>query len=559
MWNTAGVRSLWDVNEAAQCTTALELRAYSSRCLGRDAALVLYGGGNTSLKTTTADTQGNTRECLYVKGSGSDLSQVGTADFTALDLQGVRALLHGPTLENEAFMAALAPLKLDATAPRPSIETLLHASLPFRFVEHTHADSVLALVNTRHGRERARDVYGDRAPLVPFHHSGFALAKACYDVFNERATATTIGLILEFHGVVAFGNDARQSYENMITLVRLAEDHLRSRGAWSLPISLPALPSPQSAYAMRALRREWSQAARFPVVLSSDRSEIAFGFAHRGDLPALNECAPPTPQHAVFSKRFAIRGRNFARFRSRYRDYIERNGQGFAQDKLPDTAPRICIDEALGIVAASVDATHAYMTLEIYRHDIEIVSRAMAHDEYVSLPSDAILAAEVHYGGFDRDLLTRAEAGELPLLGAIIGVIDVGAALTAAVESALSDLGASVIVLRQDHNSIALCERGSLIETDAGQNADAIIDAVSVLHGGVDLIIAAIEQSDLAQMLAPAMDASPFVPAMLLVAAQKVTTDILALEVPYRVVCTQATCDDIVAATRWLLRARAVE
>ena len=176
------MQSLWNEAAASQCHGELALRAYSSRLLGGDTTLVLHGGGNTSLKIN-ADGEA----VLYVKGTGSDLARVDERAFTPLRLQPVQALLKQPQLENAAMMQALQGCALVPTAPRPSIETLMHAGLPFRCVEHTHADAVLAAMNVDNIAAAHAEVYGDIAPLVPYHHSGHALARACVQTFERHS------------------------------------------------------------------------------------------------------------------------------------------------------------------------------------------------------------------------------------------------------------------------------------------------------------------------------------------------------------------------------------
>ncbi|MCW5627126.1 MAG: class II aldolase/adducin family protein, partial [Burkholderiales bacterium] len=346
------MRSLWNESEAARCRSTLELRAYTSRLLGADPSLVLQGGGNTSLKSVWSMAGEPPVDCLYVKGSGADLSQVGPGDFTPLRRGPLGALLDGPTLDNDALMAALAPVQLRPDAPRPSIETLLHAAIPQPYVEHTHADAVLAVVNTADGRRRARDVFGERAPVVPFRHSGFELAAACRTTWQREATAQTIGLILEFHGVVAFGPDARTAYENMITLVDRAETYLQRRGAWTLARADAPVLDFDGALRMARLRRALSIAAGFPLVLHRDADPEVIAFVQRPDLSVLAQQGPPTPQHAVFTKRLPLLDGDVAAYVGRYRSVLRR----FAptdrpSQQLPDPAPRVVLDPTLGLVA----------------------------------------------------------------------------------------------------------------------------------------------------------------------------------------------------------------
>ena len=473
--------SLWNDETAACCADALELRAYTSRLLGSDPDLVLYGGGNTSLKATWRYPDGAAVQCLHVKGTGSDLAQVTSADFTPLELAGTRKLLERVHLETDAMMAGLAPLKLRADAPKPSIETLLHAAVPASHVEHTHADSVLAVINTSVGRQLAREVFGDIAPLVPFRHSGFELAQLCRATFERERTRDTIGLILEHHGVVAFGDDARTSYENMLALVTRAETYLQSRGAWLLPTAAAPPATRATALALARLRRDLSAIAGWPMVLASNRSPEVMGFIARSDLPELANQGPPTPQHAVFTKRVPLLGRDAHGYAVEYRQYLETHAPtGQDPRTLPDAAARIALDPELGLVAASVDARHAHMSLEMYRHDIRIASRAAALERYVSLPPADILVAELHYGGFERDLRARVE-DSWPRLGEVALVL---ADAAEAIDALLAE-GSAVVAV-----GIEAAPREGLVALPAASCLDepALVTAIHAF-GGIDQIV----------------------------------------------------------------------
>jgi rhamnose utilization protein RhaD (predicted bifunctional aldolase and dehydrogenase) len=479
--NRSLMHSLWNDEAASHCADALELRAYTSRLLGNDPDLVLYGGGNTSLKALWRCADGSSVECLYVKGTGSDLAHVTPSDFTPLQLEGTRKLLEQAHLDTDGMMAGLAPLKLRADAPKPSIETLLHASVPTRHVEHTHADSVLAVINTASGRRIAREVFRDVAPLVPFRHSGFELAKLCTATFERERTERTIGLILENHGVVAFGDDARTSYENMLALVARAEAYLRSKNAWLLPTAPVPLRTRATAIALARLRRDLSAVAGWPMVLANDSNPEVMGFIARGDLLDLASAGPPTPQHAVFTKRVPLFGRNADAYATEYRAYLETHApEGQDPADLPDPAARIVLDPELGVVAASVDARHARMTAEMYRHDIRIASRAAAHDRYVSLPPADILLAELHYGGFERGLRARVHDTR-PRLGQVALVLPDAAD---AIDGLLAE-GSAVVAIGVDTPA-----REGLVTLPAAGSLDdeTLVKAIHAF-GGVDEVV----------------------------------------------------------------------
>lgn len=402
------MKSFWNDAEASQLKGDLGLRVYTSRLLGRDKSLVLHGGGNTSVKLRERNAVGEEEDILYVKGSGSDLAQIAESSFTPLYLGCVRRLFERKQLDNTEMMRLLDGCIARRPAPKPSIETLLHAALPFPYVEHTHADTVLALVNVERGAEVVNEVYGEFAPLVPYRHSGADLAKTCMEAFRAQSTPRTIGLILAFHGVVTFGHTARESYENMIRLVSMAEEYLKAKGAWEVRTT-DATPAPVDRSALAALRTEVSQVAGHPLVMRSVRDPLCLAFARRDDLHTVSQQGPATPQHAVFTKRVPQIGRDVGGYAKRYRAYLARHLGNAAESKI-DAAPRIVLDPEFGLCAFGINAKYAAIAADVYRHDIEIISRASAHGVYRSAPEDAIALAELEYGGFENRLRERAQS-----------------------------------------------------------------------------------------------------------------------------------------------------
>jgi rhamnose utilization protein RhaD (predicted bifunctional aldolase and dehydrogenase) len=381
------MHNLWDDAAAQDCATPLALRAYTSRLIGGNRDLVLYGGGNTSLKTS---------DTLYVKGTGANLAEVREPGFTALDLGRLRTLLDDEQLADDELMQRVDSCKHDPQAPKPSIETLLHAALPYAFVEHAHADAVLAVTNVDACTATCTEVFGELAPVVPYRHSGAGLARACKQVFETRATARTIGLILAFHGVVAFGHDARTSYENLLHLVNLAEDWLQRHGAWQLPAADagPGRSDPEQ------LRMAASAVAGFPLAMHVVRTPETLAYAQRHDLAEVSQQGPPTPQHAIYTKRVPLHDADINAYALRYRGYLEQT-LGPAASRI-DAAPRIALDPGFGVCAFGVNEHYAGVAAEIYLHDIAIITRASAHGRYRAASATDIARAEREYGGFEQ-------------------------------------------------------------------------------------------------------------------------------------------------------------
>src|SRR5947208_10292482 len=228
------MKSLWRDDEAGQYAGLLGPRVYTSRLLGRDKSLVLHGGGNTSVKTRETNRFGEEEEILYVKGSGWDLETIEAAGFSPVRLGPAARLATLSRLSDPEMVNELRTAMTLASAPTPSVEAILHAALPFKYVDHTHADAVVALTNNPEGEALVHEAYGDSVVVIPYVMPGFDLACLAAERFGAAAGPRTAGMVLLNHGIFSFGATAREAYERMIELVGRAERLLERRGAWSL-------------------------------------------------------------------------------------------------------------------------------------------------------------------------------------------------------------------------------------------------------------------------------------------------------------------------------------
>src|SRR5712672_254072 len=243
LWSKAEAKAIVDRYGAAGIGPDLALRVYTSRLLGGDPKLVLHGGGNTSVKTVLPDLLGESVEVLCVKGSGWDLGNIEPPGLPAVRLSPIRKLRERDALTDEDMVKIQRANLLDPGAPNPSVETLLHAFLPHKFIDHTHATAVLSLADQPDAAERCADLYGRRMGLVPYIMPGFLLAKKAAEDFE--ADPAVEGLVLLKHGIFTFGDTAQEAYERMIAAVSHAEGRLAHRrktvfGAARLPDALAA-------------------------------------------------------------------------------------------------------------------------------------------------------------------------------------------------------------------------------------------------------------------------------------------------------------------------------
>lgn len=459
------VRSLWCDVDAAACVNDLELRAYTSRLLGADTSLVLHGGGNTSVKITEPNRFGEEEQWLYVKGSGWDLATIKVEGFTALRLDETRRLADLDALGDSEMAAELLALRKNPSAPAPSVEAILHALLPAKFVDHTHADAFIAVSNTPGGLERLKQIYADEVVYVPYVMPGFDLAKASARHFREQhQPGRTIGMALEHHGLFSFGETARESYERMIELTRRAQEHLQAHKAWSVSTGTKSFRSDGTA----ALRKDLSRVAGFPVIIRRRGSPEIAAFLERDDLAELTQSGPATPDHVIRTKRVPMLGTDVERYSSDYKAYFEKYAATRQELKMLDGAPRVILDQRLGLLAVGKTRFDADITADIYEHTITILSQAAALGSWRALPMEDIFAVE--YWELEQAKLRKG--GAPPLFQGEVALVT-GAASGIGRACALEFLrnGACVVGLDRD----ASVAEVSNLEEYAGLTADVTL------------------------------------------------------------------------------------
>ena len=464
---------------------------YSSRLLGREPALVLHGGGNTSVKLNETNLLGEEEALLYVKGSGADLEHIEASGFSPLRLDPLLKLATLPALSDPEMVNALRTQMTRADAPTPSVEAILHAILPYRFVDHTHADAVLAVMNSRDGEARIREIYGDSVVIVPYVMPGFDLARAVTERFPAAAGPMTTGMILLHHGVFTFGNTARESYERMIDLVTRAEDYLAKHNAWN--ISAPAVtpvPVPRRRE-LATLRHEVSRVAGFPLILSAHTDSRSLAYVRRDDLAKLTQQGPATPDHAIRTKRLPLLGQDVSAYENAYRKYFSAYSAQAKQPKtMLDPAPRVLLDPELGVCTLGRSAKEAAIVHDIYSHTMDIQLRAARLGGYQALSPKDIF--DVEYWDLEQAKLKKAGkpslfAGEVVLVtGAASGIGK------ACVESFLAR-GAAVIGLDIDPVIATLHRRPDFIGlvcdvTNEPRLEQAIEQGVRAF-GGIDMLV----------------------------------------------------------------------
>jgi rhamnose utilization protein RhaD (predicted bifunctional aldolase and dehydrogenase)/NAD(P)-dependent dehydrogenase (short-subunit alcohol dehydrogenase family) len=440
------MKSLWNDREAASCESELALRVYTSRLLGSDPSLVLHGGGNTSVKLTETNLFGEPEEILYVKGSGWDLATIEAAGFTPVRLPHLLRLAQLESLSDSEMVNQLKTHQTRASAPTPSVEAILHAVLPFRFVDHTHADAIVTLTNTPEGEQRVRELFGDRVVVIPYVMPGFDLARRVAELFPLQAHEGTLGMVLMNHGLFTFGNTAQESYERMIRLVDEAESYLQSRQAWQLETAVSECDIDTQALAQ--LRRHISDIAGFPCILQSHRGPLEMAFSQREDLAEIAQRGPATPDHVIRTKRLPMLGDGVLDYMAAYQHYFENHAMDARTPvEMLDPAPRVVLDSSLGLLTLGRNSREAGIVADIYRHTIEIIQRAERLGGWRALPERDIF--EVEYWELEQAKL-RKPGSPPPLQGEVALVTGAASGIGRSCVEALLHRGAAVVGLDID-------------------------------------------------------------------------------------------------------------
>ena len=483
------MKSLWNDDEAASYRGSLGPRVYSSRLLGRDKSLVLHGGGNTSVKLREKNVLGDDEDVLYVKGSGWDLETIEAAGFTPVTLDYARRLAALPALSDSQMVGELATHTLRAGAPAPSVETLLHALLPYKYVDHTHADAFLSVSNSPDGEKRVREIYGKDVLVVPYVMPGFDLAARCAQEVAQGAQAPK-GMVLLSHGVFSWGEDARESYERMIDLISRAERYLQKHKAWAIGLPAAARPAFRRTE-LAALRSDVSRAAGMPLLARGNSSPRTLGFARHAQAGGISQRGPATPDHVLHTKRTPMLGRDVKGFASLYRAYFEKNAKGAKTPKtMLDPAPRLVLDPELGLVAFGRSARQSRVAEELYEHTIDVILRAEALGGWRALDERDIF--EVEYWELEQAKLKKA--GTPPVFAGEVAVVTGAASgIGKACVEAFLKRGAAVAGLDRNPAVESLWTRpdflGVTCNLESQEQIMAALDKTVQAFGGVDMLV----------------------------------------------------------------------
>ena len=515
------MKSLWSDSTAQEyiakygakgVSPDLALRVYTTRLLGGDPALVLHGGGNTSVKTQAKDLLGDTLDVICVKGSGWDMGDIEPAGLPAVKLAPLRRLLALPTLSDEDMVNYQRIHLLDSAAPNPSVETLLHAFLPHKFVDHTHSTAVLALTDQPDGEKLARETFGARMAYVPYTIPGFALAKSVAEIY--AANPKVEGLILLRHGIFTFAEDARTAYELMIEMVTLAENRL-AQG--TKRIAQGKLPSALASVAdiapiLRgavALSNDASEGNAKRQILCFRGNEKILSYVNGAEAARYSQQGVATPDHTIRTKNWplvvpapeagklgqwktAVR-EAVARFVADYHSYFARNNARLNNVKKElDPLPRVVLVPGIGLFGLGASAKDASIAADIAENTVDVIIAAESMSRYQ--PISEADQFDVEYWSLEQAKLGKG--AEKKLARQVALVTGGGSGIGAATAKAFAREGAEIAVLDRDGDAAARIAKeiggralGLACDVTKPDDVKRAFDAVAERFGGVDIVV----------------------------------------------------------------------
>ncbi len=470
------------------------LRVYTSRLLGGEPALAQHGGGNTSVKTVARDPIGEDVAVICVKGSGWDLETIEPAGLPAVRLEPLRRLAALDALRDEDMVNLQRANLIDQASPTPSVETLLHAFLPHKFVDHTHSSAVLALGNRPDGEKLCREVYGGRVAVLPYVMPGFSLSKLARDA--QAAHPSCEGLVLLKHGIFSFGATAREAYDRMIELVTLAETKLAGeKPARFVTAKLPEKPASAADVAPRV--RGALGGVRF--ILEHRVSERIMQFVNGRDVARYSHLGVATPDHVIRTKpwplilpaaeagkldAFAAAAREaVGNYQAGYRAYFERhNAKADPKKKALDLEPRVVLVPGVGLFGLGASSREAKVAADVAETWVDVVTAAEAGSGFESITEGDLF--DMEYWSLEQAKLGKSS--EKPLQRHIVAVTGAGGTIGAAIVAAFKRQGAEVALLDL---SVVTDGFGVACDVTDRGSVDAAFAAIARAFGGVDIVV----------------------------------------------------------------------
>ena len=406
------VENLWDSQKSGEQKTALASLRYRSNLLGTDRSVCNWGGGNTSVKSTEINFKGEEIEVMWVKGSGSDLATMGEKNFTGLRLDDITPLIERDDMSDEDMVAYLGHSMIDHSHPRASIETLLHAFLPYKHVDHTHPDAIISICCAPNGREIADEIYGNRYVWVPYIRPGFLLSKMIAEGVKENPNAELV--LMEKHGLVVWGETAKESYDKTIEIINEAEDYIdqaltkiESFGGTKYTTIEQEKRHSLFSKVLPVVRGAVSE--NEGMIATFDDSAAVLEFVNSESAETLSQVGAACPDHLVHTKRVPLYVKwnpeedgeeqlasniqaAISLYKKAYQAYFSQYAN--ADDAMFTPSPRVILIPGLGMITTGKDIGNANVSRALYHRAIAVMKGSDAIGGFQSLNAEESFGIE---------------------------------------------------------------------------------------------------------------------------------------------------------------------
>ena len=476
-------------------------RIYTSRLLGQNPNLVLHGGGNTSFKDTIKDFDNIVHKVIFIKGSGSDLASIEKKDFPAVKLDPLLKIIKKTSLSDDKMVSYLRKNLIDINSPNPSVETLVHAAINKKFIDHTHSNAILEITDRKNGTLLCKKIFGDEIALIPYVMPGFVLAKAVDKIYNKNPNVK--GLILYKHGIFTFGNTAKESYDEMIRLVTKAEKYLKSEKQKKLP-SIKSKKTPFGPDTIAPIIRGLlSKSTNYVLNFRSNNqlmdiidSKDARKFLAKGVVTPdhvirikpkilvinINNCKSVSSLEKIISKKIND-------YSLGYKKYFNKYNIPKKQNKMLDPVPKIIAIQSMGLFSAGKSLSDSKVNGDVAEMAIKSIGNIERRSTFQSITMKDIF--DVEYWSLEQAKLGKSS---LPLMGKITIITGGVGTIGLAIARKFKKMGSEVILVDVNRNQFKNSEiikefNVQYCDVTKRSEFERVLKKVCVDYGGVDFII----------------------------------------------------------------------
>ncbi len=482
----------------------MALRVYTTRLLGRNSELVLHGGGNTSVKTTVKDLDGKNYDVLCVKGSGWDMAEIEPEGLPAVKLNPLLALKNKKKLSDEEMVAYQKRNLINIKSPNPSVETFLHAFLPFKFVDHTHSDAIMNVTNRPNGITFCKKIFGKKVSIIPYVMPGYGLAQRIKEVYLKNPNINC--LILLNHGIFTFSNDAKESYDLMIKYVSDAEKAIKKLKRKKIKQIKSLNTKITSAEIAPILRGLTSNGANKKFILTFRNNKILKYFIDGKEVSRYSTEGTATPDHVIRVKPFPLiikpkpkssisefkktAEKAFLNYRKKYMQYFEQNQKKVKEKKtMLDTSPRVIIVQNIGIFCVGNSLKAANIAVDLTETNARVISSVEETSKYKFITKKDIF--DVEYWSLEQAKLKK-EKKELE--GSIVVITGAFGGIGTATYKLFKKYGAEVILIdnnkkKVDEMSKKLNDLCIYCDVTNKESVKRAFNLISSQFGGIDILI----------------------------------------------------------------------